>query len=95
MTFTGTAEYAVPIIGQQHQDAQMVVCQSCDHVSDQLTIARFGYCCPNCESSICIMCGCTDRYQCIGGCSWLSPGICSSHKEELKEMAARVFGGLR
>jgi len=90
MTLTGMADYAVPIIGQ-HEDAKPVVCQSCDTVSDALTIANSGYTCPGCESRICIMCGCTDRFACKGGCSWLNPGICSSHREELQEMARRVF----
>ena len=95
MTITGIAEYAVQIIGEQQEEAKPVVCQSCVHESDQMTIANFGYQCPGCESRICIMCGCTDRCQCLGGCSWLNPGICSSHREELQEMAARVFGGLK
>jgi DNA polymerase-3 subunit epsilon len=27
----------------------------------------------------CRLCGCTDDYACVGGCSWISADVCSSH----------------
>jgi hypothetical protein len=39
------------------------------------------------SSSICIGCGCTDRYACEGGCSWLARqgrvGVCSNCRHAL------------
>jgi hypothetical protein len=104
MTIYEFAEVATPTIAPA-DDTSQVQCRSCDLITDATTIAKNGYCCPDCDLPICVMCGCTEESACVpdidndldgaaAACHWINPGICSSHKDELKEMANRVFGGL-
>jgi hypothetical protein len=60
-------------------------CASCDtpFTVDQLLAGALGYYCPSCEAAVCILCGCTDEHACAEGCSWLEPGVCSTHQTEL------------
>ena len=52
---------------------------------------RAGYHCQHCGAVVCVLCGCTDERACEAGCSWIEPGICSTHREELNAAFAR-FG---
>jgi hypothetical protein len=95
MTITEFSEVAVPLVNYELQsDVRQVFCGLCGQLTDAVEIANGCYQCPSCKSNICVMCGCTEERACVGGCYWLSPGICSSHKQELHEMAARVFANL-
>lgn len=93
MIITEFSEVAVPFIDMGSEDEKQVVCRQCFSTMRVLHVAANAYTCLTCGARVCIMCGCTDDRACIGGCNWLSRGICSSHKQELLEMAARVFGG--
>ncbi len=94
MVISDLADVATPKTNSQEVD-RPVCCAECRFMTTAIMIGNNFYHCPNCEADICLMCGCTANAACIGGCSWISPGICSSHKEELQEMARRVFGGLK
>jgi len=95
MTISEFSEVAVPVIGLSEDDRQ-VTCRQCYSTMRAVHVAANGYQCLTCNALVCVMCGCTDDRACIGGCYWwLSPGICSSHKQELHELALKVFGGAR
>lgn len=68
-----------------------VKCAQCLTITSAVMIAESGYLCPGCLSQICVMCGCTTYMACVGGCYWVTPGICSSHETELKQLANEVF----
>src|SRR5207253_3115838 len=85
------------------EDERPVMCADCQCLTTTIIIGGNFYRCPNCGADICVMCGCTVESPCLGGsldnpeledlaCHWINPGICSSHKEELKELALKVFG---
>jgi hypothetical protein len=93
MTLADMAEVAVVIGAPQEENARAVTCAECGLETDAVTCAERGFTCPDCEARICVMCGCTDNVPCLLGCAWVSPGRCTSHNPELRELAARVFGG--
>ena len=90
------SEVAVPRVDLEAElDERPVFCMECGLHNDAVWLGKNGFQCPGCRSFICVMCGCAEQRACIGGCHWLTPGICSSHKQELHELAVKVFGGLR
>lgn len=65
-------------------------CASCDTpLTSDLKTYNGVYFCPVCDAAVCIVCGCTEDNACIGGCSWLEPGLCSTHKPELQAALGR------
>lgn len=93
MNLSETAEVAVPRIEQTA--AKLVICAECGVQSDAVTLSATGFNCAWCLQPICVMCGCTQSRACEGGCYWISPGICSSHEEELRQLVRDVFGEAR
>lgn len=91
-TLSEFAAVAVPRVAPA-LDVRLVWCRECKTRSDAVEIANEGFLCPDCGVPICVMCGCTDRVACIGGCRWVFPGRCSSHNEELRLLALQVFLG--
>lgn len=58
-------------------------CASCGNPLFELDLHHDAYHCKGCGAAVCVICGCTDDVACEGGCSWLGPGICSTHGREL------------
>ena len=71
-------------------------CANCQLLLVKLVLLRnakgevSGYCCPGCNEKVCVVCGCSDYASCEGGCSWVVPGICSTHQRELDQALART-----
>jgi hypothetical protein len=40
--------------------------------------------CASCFSRICVLCGCVEERACDDGCSWMYPGICSTHDGDVR-----------
>ncbi len=40
--------------------------------------------CASCFSTICVLCGCVDDISCRDGCSWMLPGVCSTHDGDVR-----------
>ena len=92
MTLTEMAEYALPTrpAGERIFELLGVVCAMCAGK----TIAACPDCdddivCTACHQRICVMCGCTDLRACPDGCSWILPGVCSTHDGDVR-MAKRA-----
>jgi hypothetical protein len=54
-------------------------CHNCGFELSEVTRSRKGYLCPGCDAAVCVVCGCTENRACAEGCSWISPGLCSTH----------------
>lgn len=65
-------------------------CPDCDSALRSVHVASDGYRCPYCKVKICIICGCTEKRACFGGCSWAAPGFCSAHTEEIETVIGVV-----
>lgn len=64
-------------------------CANCDQPLLDLAIVSDEYHCPACGAAVCVLCGCTEQNACTGGCSWVMPGICSTHDDALDAALAR------
>jgi hypothetical protein len=59
-----------------------VQCQGCLRVHSKRLLAAADFRCHECGDQVCAVCGCTDSVACEEGCSWLLPGLCSTHGDE-------------
>jgi hypothetical protein len=62
--------------------AEDVCCVACGE--DQITVIENEIVCAGCLQQICVLCGCVDDYACRDGCSWMMPGICSTHDGDVR-----------
>ncbi len=90
MTLTDMAKYSVPkppTFGAVFQLID-VVCAQCGN--DQITDWKDDVICTACHARVCILCGCTDDRACRDGCSWMLPGVCSTHDGDVRMAALTV-----
>lgn len=62
--------------------AHLIQCEGCLLILLKEALAAAGYVCEGCGDMMCVVCGCTDSVACAEGCTWSSPGHCSTHDEE-------------
>src|SRR4051794_23690566 len=80
MTLSELAEVATPkqsrdgVLYQLMEGVECVVCRSV-----RITLNGEQIICAFCRRDICILCGCTGDWACDDGCSWILPGVCSTH----------------
>jgi hypothetical protein len=65
-------------------------CANCLTQLTRLTVRDDSYRCPTCDAKVCVVCGCTEKRACPGGCSWVEPGFCSTHVDEMDAALRRV-----
>lgn len=67
-----------------------VFCALCAFDQIEVDQERNAIVCGSCQSRICVLCGCVDDIACCGGCSWMAPGICSTHDGDVRLAAFAV-----
>jgi len=87
---TNMTEYAAPKPRRDGERYRMreAVCASCSH--NEITQWKEAIICTACHARVCVLCGCTDEAACPDGCSWMLPGVCSTHDGDVRIAALAV-----
>ena len=97
MVLSELAEVAVvvpkPREGELYQLAEDVGCNACGSV--EITLCDETIICAHCFDLICVLCGCVERWACDDGCSWILPGVCSTHEGDPRLARLAVPGTAR
>lgn len=96
MTLTDMAEYAVSVPLPTLFELLDVVCAMCGGNKIKACPDREdAIICTTCHQRICVLCGCTDLRACRDGCSWMLPGVCSTHDGDVRMaiLVAPLGGG--
>ena len=79
MVISDLAEVALPRARWRLVEASCALCGY-----DEIQLRDDEIICARCEWPICVLCGCVEIYACTDGCSWIAPGICSTHEGDIR-----------
>ena len=89
MTLPNMTEFAVTVPRDRSETKLYkllddVMCRACGWEEITLDLDGETIVCAYCGEPICVLCGCVERYACDGGCSWILPGVCSTHDGDVR-----------